>query len=331
MFIAAFALVACGGDGDGDNDAVETETIDSTDLTSPPSTAVSTLPAPDSDWAGQVIDTYGEYTSTDLDRVLTYVDAAAGEPGREVELFAQYLRAEADALGDTIAGFPTTQHSSPDLASSMTSWIEALEARRAQLVDAATELTDETDALQAELDAGGSPAYEDVRARLGEDDDALQACFAVQTAFDERRLGVLRCLPGQEGDEPPAPAEPPPAIDLGPDAVDVSIDFSFEDDSGRSTGPFVVTAGAAGLGCQSGRWSDVELSDDLVQLTKTLECVDGDRAGGFTVTQLHDGSNRWTIEAGTDGFATLGGEGTFVFDPATTSENWTGRIALGSS
>ncbi|MCB0967264.1 MAG: hypothetical protein KDB37_10550 [Ilumatobacter sp.] len=316
-----FAAGACGGEeaASGDEDTASPETT--VTETAP---AADTLPAPDAEWADQLIAAYDTFLDGDLDRSLEFLDAVDSDPDREVAHYTVYLRTLAAATSDLINAFPEVPTDGA-IAASATALRDALAERRDSLDAAAAELESIADDVQAELDAGNDTRYAEWRSYPA-DDPTTDACFALQSELDASGLGLLRCLPGPTGDEPVQTSSGAPEIDLGASPQAITIELAF-DDGTDPIGTFVVVTGDDGLGCNSGAWSDLELSEDGIELTKELTCDDGSRVGSFIVTQWFDGSNTWVVTDAIGDFVGLTGTGTSSFDPGTATETMTGNIA----
>ena len=312
------ALVGCGGDSA--TDAGSSPDIIASASTGPsttdaPSSTNATLPRPDGDWSTKLIEEYGAFLDGDLDRNLTFLDAVDEAPEREVELFSNYLLAVSSALSDVLRGVPTVPTVS-DAGVAAEAFLAALADRR-----------DTLDEIVAELDGGDDSRYAEFRSMLAED-PSIDACFDLQAELDRAGLGLLRCIPGPEGEPPSSAAVGPPELDIGPDAATIDIEFAFDPGADVPTGTFDVVTGAEELGCGSGEWVDSDLSEDLVILTKELTCSEGERTGTIVVNQWQDGSAVWIVTAATGDFVDLVAGGTSTIDPSTTVEAWSGSFSL---
>ena len=283
-----------------------------------------TLPAPDAEWATQLIAAHDDFLAGDLDRNLDFVTAVDAEPDREVEHYVAYLRNLAEATSDLVETFPDIpDDGSP--AASANALRNALTERRDALREAADDLEAVTDEVQAELDAGNDERYAEWRS-LPAENPATDACFELQAELDATGLGLLRCVPGPTGDESAQRSTGAPDVDLGAEASPVVIELTF-DDGDEPTGSFVVVDGDDALGCRAGTWEDLDVSEDWVELTKELMCEDGTIDGSFVVTQWFDGSNAWIVTDASGGFTDLAGAGTASFDERTATETMTGDVA----
>jgi hypothetical protein len=337
LALAATVLVAvggsCGGETAAPTSTTETEASLSTivaanlEVDATMADVAETLPRPDADWTSTIIAAYDDFLGGDLDRNLAFLDAAEASPELEVELYVAYIRTVSDAISDVIARYPDPQADS-DLGRAAVALRDALEDRRDQLDAIAADLEAVSGEVQAELESGDDARYAEWRTMLAEDPTA-EACFALQTELRRADLGLLRCIPGPVG-EPPEPDSTTalPDVDLGPDALPLTIELDFDLDADEPAGTFELVAGGTELGCRSGTWIDTGLSTDMIELTKELTCTDGANAGTFTLVQRQDGSDVWLVTDATADFVGLAGTGTFAFDPATTTETITGRFAL---
>jgi hypothetical protein len=330
IVLLAAVLVGCGGDDDARADTSASENTSSPSAppttTATPSPTSVTVPRPDVDWSTTLIEEYQRFLDGDLERNLTFLDAVAATPEREVELFSDYLRDVSAAMSDMLESLPSVPTES-EAGSAAAAFRAALEDRRDQLDELASEVDAVAGPVQADLDRSDDRRYAEFRSILA-DDRSADACFDLQQAFDRAGLGLLGCIPTTEGEPAPITSGPAPTIDLGPDATTVVLEFDFDDDAAEPSGEFEVSSGADELGCGSGTWVDRDLSDDLVVLTKELTCTEGERAGTIVVEQRQVGSDLWIVRSGTGAFVGLVAQGTGSYDPSTGTEVWEGGFSL---
>ena len=188
--LCVLVVAACGGDEDS-------ATSDTSAVASTSTTAAATDSSANQEWAATVDGVLGDLIVAQRESTNSFIEAF--EPGpAEVTAIRDLFQRDAAALAAAAQALPPSPDD-PAIAISYDPFRSALEAESAAASDIAAEMTDDHDALRAEVEANGGNTdgtrYDELRGLFGPlVETRTDACFALQAAFEAAGLESLTCI-----------------------------------------------------------------------------------------------------------------------------------------
>jgi ABC-type glycerol-3-phosphate transport system substrate-binding protein len=179
---------ACGGGEDASSSDTSAATT---------TTTVGAVESADAEWAATVGEVLEDLIAAQ--RVSTNAFIEVFEPGpAEVTAIRDLFQRDAATLAAATGALPPSPDD-PALAVSYDPFRAALEAESAIAADIAAELTDDHDALRAEVEANNGnidgTRYGELRSLFGPFVDArIDTCFGVQAAVESAGLQSITCI-----------------------------------------------------------------------------------------------------------------------------------------
>ena len=136
-------------------------------------------------------------------------------------------------------------------------------------------------------------------------------------------MGILALGSCDKASNPAAPTVSPPALAAAHNSITLVTQIDFSEFPFRGT--FVVTEGAAALGCSAGTFVDTPTG---AAIRKDFTCTAGGE-GSFTFLFRPGTGNNWNVLTGSGDFSGLHGTGEFALACCvgdTGTETFTGTI-----